>query len=66
MVAYDPKDDDLMMGIVDEPWNEEDFGDAIKRLIDAAIGEIDGETMIEILEGRIGVIRARMEEENEE
>lgn len=41
---------------------EEEFEDGIKRLVDSAIGEIDAEIIIEILEGRIGVVRARAEE----
>jgi hypothetical protein len=45
--------------------HEEEFEDAVRRLVDSAIGEIDAEAMIEILEGRIGVIRARLEEEVE-
>lgn len=39
--------------------NEEDFCDALKRLIDAAMGEVPNAAIIDALEGRIGVVQAR-------
>lgn len=42
--------------------NEEDFVDALKRLVDGAMGEVDNDAIIEALEGRIGVVRSRAED----
>lgn len=36
--------------------------DAITRLIDSAMGEVPDDEIIEILEGRIGVVQARADE----
>lgn len=43
-----------------------DLKDALTRLIDAAMGEVPDDEIIEILEGRIGVVQARAEEREEE
>lgn len=45
---------------------EDHFRDALKRLVDDYYGQADPEDMIDALEGRIGVLRARMEEDEEE
>lgn len=39
-----------------------DLKETITRLIDSAMGEVPDDEIIEILEGRIGVVRARAEE----
>ena len=41
------------------------FHDALRRLIDSTLGELDPIAVIEALEGRIGVINARMEDEED-
>lgn len=42
--------------------DEEDFADALMRLVDSAMGEISHKAIIEALEARIGVVRFRAEE----
>lgn len=44
----------------------EDFNETLKRLVDSAIGEIPFSEIIECLEGRIGVVRFRQEESEDE
>lgn len=43
-----------------------DLKDAITRLVDNAMGEIPDAEIIEILEGRIGVVQARSEEREDD
>lgn len=42
--------------------NGEMLKDAITRLVDAAMGEVEYDEIIEILEGRIGVVKCRQED----
>lgn len=42
--------------------NEEQFADALMRLVDSAMGEISFDAIIDALEGRIGVVRSRAED----
>ena len=47
----------------------EDFATALRRLVDDAMGDIDSNAIIDLLEGRIGVVRERAEmaeEDNED
>lgn len=43
-----------------------DLKDAITRLVDNAMGEIPDAEIIEILEGRIGVVQARTEDREDD
>lgn len=46
-----------------------DFATALRRLVDDAMGDIDSNAIIDLLEGRIGVVRERAEmaeEDNED